>query len=537
MTGDALYRAILADPGDDTPRLVCADWLEENGRAEEAEFIRIECRLAAIAPDDPDYSDLLDRQEELRLWLRANVPGPKLKLPAGLKVESGADWWRNTSRGFPRFLEYEGYDGTGQKSVRALAAALAKAFAKLPTRWLVLRFVTVEQLAELLRQPAVAGLDRLTIVLGATDDPQDEACELLARCSYLRNLRELVLTFPVGDAGAAALARSDHFGRLERLQCHHAMWCTPAAIRSLGAADWFRGLRALGLSELDDTAFEELCRLDPSPHLHTLELDESSFPTASWRVFARSRTFPHLARLANGTELAAGQAEALAGATHFRPIDLNLSTCAIGNGGAQALASAPWLGSLRRLTLSFNLLTARGFAAIAGCRKLSGLKYLDLSYNTPGVRGLRALADNPALRGLTTLLLTSNEGHNRGVTPTHFQALLTKLDMPNLRHLGLYFRGIGSRAARLLAGEKFASLARLDLGFCNLTDAAVRALVAAPALQNLIELRLPGNDLASGVRPLADSRTMPRLASAVLGLNRIDQPLVRKLRRRPGVIA
>lgn len=28
--GDMLYRAILADPGNDTPRLVYADWLQEN---------------------------------------------------------------------------------------------------------------------------------------------------------------------------------------------------------------------------------------------------------------------------------------------------------------------------------------------------------------------------------------------------------------------------------------------------------------------------------------------------------------------------
>ena len=56
---DALYRAILAHPDDDTPRLVYADWLEENGRAEEAEFIRVECRLEAGHPDDPDHVELL----------------------------------------------------------------------------------------------------------------------------------------------------------------------------------------------------------------------------------------------------------------------------------------------------------------------------------------------------------------------------------------------------------------------------------------------------------------------------------------------
>lgn len=41
--GDALLRAILDEPADDAPRLVYADWLEENGQPERAEFIRVQC--------------------------------------------------------------------------------------------------------------------------------------------------------------------------------------------------------------------------------------------------------------------------------------------------------------------------------------------------------------------------------------------------------------------------------------------------------------------------------------------------------------
>lgn len=37
---EALLRAVLVDPADDLPRLVYADWLEENGEAERAVFIR-----------------------------------------------------------------------------------------------------------------------------------------------------------------------------------------------------------------------------------------------------------------------------------------------------------------------------------------------------------------------------------------------------------------------------------------------------------------------------------------------------------------
>jgi uncharacterized protein (TIGR02996 family) len=535
--GTALYRSILAHPADDTPRLVYADWLEENGRSEEAEFIRVECRLEAILPGEPEYTELIDRREELRLWLTAHVTWQKERLRAGLHVESGADWWNTTQRGFPRFLEFEALNRPGVKPIRDLAGALEKAFARVPTRWLAVRSVTPNQLAELLRHPVLAKLEHLTVQLDATDDPQDEACRLIADCQHLRNLRGLVLTFPVGDAGAASLASSDHLSGLKSLTLDLCGWCTPSAVRRLGSTAWFLGLESLNMAELSGAAFEELCRLDAFPNLHTLELHESAFPTSAWRVFSRSTAFPRLAKLVNRTEMADGQAEALAAATGFVPRILQLDACAIGNDGATALARAPWFGSLRRLDLGFNRLTASGFLAIAGSRKLTELKYLDLSYSSPGARGLRSLAANPALRGLTTLLLNGTFEDSRGLTPAHFHRFFTDLDMPALRRLELTRRPIGARAAKRLTLEKFSSLTRLGLDQCKLTDTAMNALVNAPALQNLIELDAAQNGLRTGVAALADRRVMPRLSAANYSANRIARDLARKLKRRPGIYA
>lgn len=48
MTDEAAFlAAIIAAPDDDTPRLVYTDWLDEQGRCERSEFIRVQCRLAA----------------------------------------------------------------------------------------------------------------------------------------------------------------------------------------------------------------------------------------------------------------------------------------------------------------------------------------------------------------------------------------------------------------------------------------------------------------------------------------------------------
>ncbi|MDB5308057.1 MAG: hypothetical protein JWO38_2259 [Gemmataceae bacterium] len=58
---EAFLRAIFAAPDEDTPRLVFADFLEENGAPERAEFIRVQCELERVkaAGTDPDRLELL----------------------------------------------------------------------------------------------------------------------------------------------------------------------------------------------------------------------------------------------------------------------------------------------------------------------------------------------------------------------------------------------------------------------------------------------------------------------------------------------
>jgi uncharacterized protein (TIGR02996 family) len=52
MNADALLAEILANPDDDAPRLVYADWLEDHGETGRAEFIRLQYRFAALNLDD-----------------------------------------------------------------------------------------------------------------------------------------------------------------------------------------------------------------------------------------------------------------------------------------------------------------------------------------------------------------------------------------------------------------------------------------------------------------------------------------------------
>lgn len=57
----ALLAAIYANPDEDTPRLVYADWLDEHDQPERAEFIRVQIELART--DDSDDSGKLHKRE------------------------------------------------------------------------------------------------------------------------------------------------------------------------------------------------------------------------------------------------------------------------------------------------------------------------------------------------------------------------------------------------------------------------------------------------------------------------------------------
>lgn len=528
---EALYRAIIANPDEDTPRFVYADWLEENGEPEHAEFIRIGCLLEANTPDHPDYVEWLTRQEELTCWLATHAEAPEHKFPAGLEVSAGKDgkdWWRISRRGFPRYLEFDGNYHHGPAAIRALAKSLEKAFDTLPTRWLAVRFISNDQLAELLRQPIIAKLDSLTLQLYDRDEPNDEAAELVAACPHFKNLRGLNLVFDFGDMGADALSHSEYLRQLERLtiQCD---W-------RIRTHDWFPNLRELDLGQIFTAAsFEQLCANDPFRKLHTLHLSRWELPQSCWQAFAKSKAFPALTRLSlTRTHLGEGNIAMLAGAKWLRLASLELYNCAMGNDGAEALAAVPWLDSVRWLGLHRNQLRAVGIAAIVKRRKFSSLKHLDLSNNALGSTALREIVINPILRGLIGLNLGGDPSTFQ-LTPAHLHEFLSDLDLPQLRFLSLRRQPVGPKAARLLADQKFASLRRLDLGNCQLTDAAVKALLEAPALQNLIELRLDGNGLKTGPEPLTNRGVMPRLGACYLGENRLTEELKTKLRKRPGM--
>jgi uncharacterized protein (TIGR02996 family) len=56
--------AVTADPESDVPRLIYADWLEEQGDPR-GEYLRLECYLATLGQEDPQFDPVVVRFREL----------------------------------------------------------------------------------------------------------------------------------------------------------------------------------------------------------------------------------------------------------------------------------------------------------------------------------------------------------------------------------------------------------------------------------------------------------------------------------------
>src|SRR3954462_14508269 len=90
---EAFLRDIWENPEDDTPRLVYADWLEENGRPERGEFIRLQCELDPLPYRDSRRRELTARAG--KLWAEHGIAW-RAELPA----INGGFWGSSFRRGF-----------------------------------------------------------------------------------------------------------------------------------------------------------------------------------------------------------------------------------------------------------------------------------------------------------------------------------------------------------------------------------------------------------------------------------------------------
>jgi uncharacterized protein (TIGR02996 family) len=283
---EAFIQAIREAPKDDAPRLIYADWLEEHGQADRAEFIRVQCQLARLTDERPEQSLLLARAESLlrKHWNEWVEP---LRTIVGLWRDRYGEHWLG-----------EEYLADGlRRFQRGFVDSLAlDAGAFLRNAEYLKRLVPLRELRlwgagrcsdRLAKEPELAGLSVLSFIdyFDAPVTARDAAA--LAKSPYLTGLSALYLgRNSLGDEGVGALV------------C--APWLISVTILDLsdnGLSD--RGFRALAecpylvnLQKLfvQNNFFSDdgLEALISSPHLRSLSHFE---PTTQYGPFSSRNIF------------------------------------------------------------------------------------------------------------------------------------------------------------------------------------------------------------------------------------------------------
>lgn len=543
---DALLAAIIANPDDDMPRLVYADWLDENmpdkipspaaGPSARAEYIRVQCRLAQYPFDEPDYPELLEREQDLARWLQMHAakkteqPALRNKLTWFGGFDSGES--RMYSRGFPDEFEYCDYDDEPTVNVENIVTALPITIARTTLRTLKMEKAYGEEIAGVVCSPAVSGLRGLS--LSDLDDDNGEAIRAIATSPHLHQLKRLDLDFDISDDELKELAKSVHLEALESLALDYP---SPAGLVSLTKARWFCNLRSLRIWSDSRDAFKVIAAYPEMPNLVELIFRGSTVPTvAAMRKFVASDSFPQLKRLELMSPRLTPEHIAVLARGSWTLRHLTLNRVGVYKSGAESLAKAAFAESLRVLELPECEITAGGIQALASSRKLSELQHLDLAANPIGIGGLTALARSESLRGLRSLSLMHCNDVKALIDASAMLQFLTALDLPELRHLKLNRLPVGVRGARAIAaGNSFANLTRLSLNECGLRENGARAVVESHMLPNLTSLELADNAAGKGVAKLASAKVLPRLGHADVSRNRIPSSTLARLRKRPGV--
>ncbi len=342
---DALLRAICENPREDTPRLVYADWLEENGQPERAAFIRTDIAMSLRDEWDAERvqweAGLTPEVLPRKPWFAAAYPNPDPKASYSwhgpILIRRGFRWVAKIWHRTPPMFSTEAPDLFARHPIESL-----------------LFFDHHPDFARLITEP---WFPRLT-GLGWTD----------GRCAG-RILRPLLNLAPPG------LTELDLSSRA----------VNPDGMRALGKSPLFMNLTRLELSGVGPRVIgamlDALAAVRDSCRLRTLTIDFDSL-----RQFA--------------TALAASLPASLR--------VLRLPGAWLSSAGIREFVGALATSGLRRLDLPMNGIGNDGATAIFTSPHLAGLKVLDLSYCQVGDDALRALLDNsPLADGLKLLNLTS----------------------------------------------------------------------------------------------------------------------------------
>jgi uncharacterized protein (TIGR02996 family) len=471
----SMQSAFLADiagnPEDDAPRLVYADWLEENGEPERARFIRAQCRMASMGRYELERYDLEGEAEALlkkhgKKWLK-----PIAKITTNVEFK----------RGFPHRISLP---------AAKFVAQGADAFAAAPT----LREYRVLQpkaaWEELLACPVLEKLASFDV--GHQPGITIPRVQALAKARTLRNLRELNLADVPLSRTIADLGRSPHLVGLRKLNAYKCALGS-AGLSALLRAKFAGSLTDLNVSqnELDAAAVSKLARWKGAAGLEVLTLSEyhqylsrlrlgddaaSAFAAGDWSGLRHLTLFFH--------EMGSAGLAALGGCASLSGLrSLNISYKP--DQGMAGLLSSPHLAGLENVRLNAQA----DLTALATAPMLPNLRHLHIGGT--GVASLEAILSKPASAGLRELSLGSSGTRPDGRAFAEIIAGASHLT--NLRHLALSGLPLGVEGARAFGGAgHLAGLVELELSWGCVDEKSALALAKTKGLSRLRKLEIGG---------------------------------------------
>ena len=343
--------AIAAQPEEDAPRLIFADWLEEQGDTARAEFIRVQCQLGRMEGCEPGYYAL--KQREAKLY-RAH-----------------GDTW---SRDIKPWVRYSRFERGGIADVTVTPKKLEQHGKELFT---------------------LAPVQRVKLMMLKSKD-----IPVLVGLSCLRHVRSLSLGGnELTSAELAQLLDSPYLTQVQSLELE-PNYRTESDLTFLtpGRLPQVRELRLTG--RLSIGAWEQLCtsswlgqveRLYLRGWLHNDRMQAFTDPT----IPATERVL--LALRPDDTD-GLGSLIRSSGLGSLSTLSVDFSN--LQDPTAEELAGCGGLGSLTRLELHSLKLSSRGLQALAGASFVPRLKHWRLHFaqhtSTSLDEGILALASAPA---------------------------------------------------------------------------------------------------------------------------------------------
>ena len=363
----AFFDPIRDAPADDGPRLIYADWLDEHGQSDRAEFIRLQCALDRLPDDDRRIPILRDHERQLADANATRWAADIAPLVTGWAFHRGV-------------IDSVSVDAT---QFIANAAAL---FELAPIR--KVRFLEVgEHLAAVAQSPLLRHVRELDLSGNALSD---RGPSLLARSPHLGKVVALDLGFTdLGTEGLKALADSPALGGLRSLRLNDNPNLKSTSIRALAESPHLTELIDLDLSGngLSGADLRPLFDGPPARRLQRLVLQGNRLGNDGTRDFVTSLVFTRMAE-------------------RDRAVDLR--RVEMGPAGARALADVPALAAIEALDLEGNPLGDAGLTALATSPYLKRLRVLSLRESRVGDEGVAALAGSPLLETLRVIDLTGN---------------------------------------------------------------------------------------------------------------------------------